>query len=65
VPGQVRDEGRVRRVVGVRRGVFVVRAVPVVRVGRRGLVGLIVWDGVLMVVCGSEPLLRLAGRVNG
>ena len=75
VPGQVRDEGRVRRIAGlaagVRRGVLVVRGVAVVRVAaRRGLVVLLVRDGVLVVVFSgvvARPGLRRlrVGRSGG
>jgi hypothetical protein len=53
-PGQVRDQGRVRLVAGVRRGVPVVRDVTAaVRVAGRGLVVLLVRGGVLVVVSGG------------
>ena len=75
MPGQVRDEGRVRRIAGlaagVRRGVLVVRGVTVVRVAaRRGLVVLLGRDGVLVVVLSgvvARPGLRRlrAGRSGG
>ena len=66
VPGQVRDEGRVRRVAGlaagVRRGVLVVRGAAVVRVAaRRGLGVLLVRDGVLVAVF-SGGVVRLGLR---
>ena len=75
VLGQVRDEGRVRRIAGlaagVRRGVLVVRGVAVVRVAaRRGLVVLLGRDGVLVVVFSgvvARPGLRRLrmGRSGG
>ena len=75
MPGQFRDEGRVRRIAGlaagVRRGVLVVRGVAVVRVAaRRGLVVLLGRDGVLVVVFSgvvARPGLRRlrVGRSGG
>jgi hypothetical protein len=76
VLGQVREEGRVRRIAGfaagVLRGVLVVRGVTVVRVAARcGLVVLANRDGVLVVLFGGgvvawPGLRRLrVGRVAG